>query len=84
MRRTRPENDNGGDLLAYTAIGDAYNCGPGDSRMRTEDPLYFARRDVLSAFDNEILLAISDEAVAVLIEIADVARAGLTARSGLS
>src|SRR5579875_2864906 len=67
------EGDCGADLLAPLVMRDAEHRGLADGRVLVEHLLDLARVDVVAAADDELLLAVDDEEVAVLVDPAHVA-----------
>src|SRR6185437_638820 len=72
-RRALLERDGGADLLAVLVVGDAHDRGLPDRRVLVEHLLDLARVDVVAAADDQLLLAVHDVEVAVLIDAAHVA-----------
>src|SRR5215216_349210 len=69
------EHDGGADLLAHLVVGDADDGGLGDRGVLVEDLFDLARVHVVAAADDHLLLAVDDEEVAVLVDLAHVAGA---------
>jgi hypothetical protein len=67
------EGDEGEDLLAQLRVGPADDGGLGDGGVLVQHLLDLARVDVVAAADDEVLLAVDDEQVAVLVGVAEVA-----------
>src|SRR6266545_5047781 len=65
--------DDGLDLLAPVLVRDAEHRDVADLRVGEEHPLDLARIDVHAPRDDHVDLAVAEEQVAVLVEIADVA-----------
>ena len=59
--------------LALDVVGHAGDADFGDRRMRREHFLDLARPDLVAARLDQVLLAIDDEEVAVVVEIAEIA-----------
>src|SRR5215216_5845460 len=62
------------DLLAVRLVGTADHAGRLDSRVLEQRVFDVAREDVEAAPDDQVLLAIDDEQVAVGVEVAHVTR----------
>src|SRR5262249_11625665 len=71
-RVARLELDDGLDLLAEPLVGDADHSGCGDGRVRVQLLLDLTRIDVEATADDQLLLAVHDEEIAVVIDIAHV------------
>ena len=65
--------DDGLDLLAPVGVGDAEHGDVADLRVGEELALDLGRVDVHAAADDHVDLAVAEEQVAVLVELADVA-----------
>ena len=65
--------DHGLDLLAPVGVGDAEDGDVADLRVGEELALDLGRVDVHAAADDHVDLAVAQEQVAVLVELADVA-----------
>ena len=61
------------DLLAPVVVGDAEDRGVGDRGVREQHALDLGRIDVDAAGDDHVGLAVAEEQVAVVVEVADVA-----------
>ena len=61
------------DLLAHVVVGDAEHGDVGDLRVLEDLALDLGRIDVHAAGDDHVGLAVAEEQVAVLVEVADVA-----------
>src|SRR3546814_19607257 len=57
--------------------GQAEDARFGDGGMGIERGLHLLAADILAAADDDVLLAVDDEKIAVLVEIADIAGAGV-------
>src|SRR4051812_30956827 len=73
-RRAVAHADDGTDLLAETIVRDADDRGLGDVGVLVERGFDLGRVDVLATADDDVLDAVDDEQVAVLVDAADVAR----------
>src|SRR5438477_13204913 len=62
------EDDQGLDRLAPLLVGDADDADLGHGRMREHPVLDLDRRDVLAAADDDVLLAVGDSEVALVVE----------------
>ena len=62
-------DDRGADLLAEGLVRDADDGGLGDGGVLVEHLLDLARVDVQPAADDQVLLAVDDEEVAVLVHV---------------
>ena len=69
----RRELDGGLDLLAALVVGDAEDGDVGDRRVVDQHRLDLGRVDVHAARDDHVDLAVAQEQVAVVVEVADVA-----------
>src|SRR5579872_7486103 len=69
----RLEGHRGGDLLAERLVRHADHGGLGDRGMLVEHLLDLARVDVVAAADDQVLLAVHDVEVAVLVDPGQVA-----------
>src|SRR3546814_10639944 len=69
--------------LAHPLVGSCDRRGVDNLRMRKQQRLDFLRRDILAAANDDILLAVGDEQIALGIEPADVAGAVPAARQEL-
>src|SRR3954462_13629221 len=67
------EDHGGADLLAHRLVGHADHRGLEHALVLVEDLLDLARVDVVAAADDQLLLAVDDEEVAVLVDLAHVA-----------
>ena len=67
------ERDRGADLLAQVVVLDADHGDLGDGLVLVERLLDLARVDVVAAADDQVLLAVDDEEVAVLVLLGHVA-----------
>ena len=67
------ERDGGADLLAQVVVLDADHGDLGDGVVLVERLLDLARVDVVAAADDQVLLAVDDEEVAVLVLLGHVA-----------
>ena len=67
------EDDRGADLLAPLVVGDADHRRFADLRVLVEHLLDLARVDVVAAADDQVLLAVDDVEVAVLVDAGHVA-----------
>ena len=65
-------NDEGDGLFAHHAVGTADHSCLRHARVRLEHGFDFAGRDVLATADDEVLLAVDQHDVAVVVEVADV------------
>ncbi len=65
-------HDYGDDLLSERLVGDAERDRLEDRRVSQEHVLELARVDAVSAPEDHILLAIDQEEVAVLVQVAHV------------
>ena len=65
-------NDEGDGLFAHDRVGTADHSGLGHARVRLEHRFDLAGRDVLATADDEVLLAVDQHEVAVVVEVADV------------
>jgi hypothetical protein len=75
--RSRPvlrQVDRGGNL-AEALVGQAEHARLGHVGMRVDLAFDLDRRDVLAAADDDVLLAVDDVEVSVLVKVAEVARA---------
>ena len=70
------------DLLAPVVVGDAEHGDVGDLRVREQHALDLGRVDVHAARDDHVGLAVAEEQVAVLVEVADVADGEEACRGG--
>ena len=68
------EHDRRADLLAQLGVRDAEDGRLAYGRMLVEHLLDLARIDVVAAADDQVLLAVDDEEVAVLVDPCHVAR----------
>ena len=66
--------------FAEPLVGDAEHRGLGHRGMGVDRRLDLLRADILAAADDDVLLAVDDEQIAVLVEIADVAGPEITDR----
>ena len=66
-------DDGGADVLTQRVVGHSEHGGLADTRVGVEDLLDLARVDVISAADDEVLLAVDDEQVAVPVDGGDIA-----------
>ena len=73
--------DNGHRDLAEAFIRRSEHCRFGDRRTGITFGLDLGRGDILAAADDDLLLAVDDEQIAILVEVADVARADPTVRA---
>ena len=67
------DNDKCNWLFAHNRIRFGDNRGLEHSGMRCEDRLDLARRYVFAPADDEILLAVYENQIAILVEVTDVA-----------
>src|ERR1022692_2891465 len=81
--RSRLDRDGGADLLAQLVMGDPDDSGLGDRRVLVQDLLDLARVDVVAAANDQLLLAVHDEEVAVLVHPGEVTRAEPAVRDRL-
>src|SRR6187200_3582532 len=72
-RLTLTQNDPGLDGFTSERVGDTSHTGFGDRGMVAEHFFYFAGPDLIAAGLDQVLLAIGEEDVAVLVHVADVA-----------
>ena len=70
--RTRLQRDGGADLLAQLGVRHCHDRRLGDGRVLVEHLLDLAGIDVVAAADDQVLLAIDDEEVAVLVDLREV------------
>src|SRR5215207_9388113 len=70
---SRLQGDRGTDLLAQTVVWDAHDRDLADGGMLVEDLFDLARVDVEPAADDQLLLAVDDEEVAVLVALREIA-----------
>src|SRR3546814_4561180 len=75
QRRARHQHNAGAHDLAHPLVGSCDRRGVDNLRMRKQQRLDFLRRDILAAANDDILLAVGDEQIALGIEPADVAGA---------
>ena len=64
--------------LAESLVGKTEHSDLGNGGIPVNRRLDLLARDILAAADDDVLLAIDDEEIAVLVEIADVARQEIT------
>src|SRR3954447_18160397 len=67
------QRDRGADLFPQLGVRHAEHGGLGHRGMLVEDLLDLARVDVVAAADDQLLLAVDDEEVAVLVDLGHVA-----------
>src|SRR3954464_4765022 len=77
------ERDGRSDLLAERLVRDAHDGGFPDARVLVEDLLDLARGHVVAAADDQVLLAVDDEEVTVLVDTGHVAGVEPAAAHGL-